>query len=332
MPPLPSRFAHAAARLALTLLALAAPARAALVCDAPEHDFGARPDTDKGFAHTFDIRNAGDAPVTVTRVRASCDCLTASLAKHHIRPGERFPLDTYFDFKTESGPQDRTLHLLYTPASDPAAPAPPATLALRLKGTILTPVLAIPARLDLGNVPPSAVVTATLALVSGRCGPFALSAVAVEPPGVTARYTPTLTATNHTLTLAIPAPPHAGPFSGLVAAATDLPEMPAVPVHYAGRVTPPLIIRPVALNAPLARPFRARLTVSSPFQLPFRVLSAEATAPGFTLAVTPQDAAALIDVSCEAPPATLTDALLRVATDHPACPLLEVPVRFTARP
>lgn len=328
-----SRFVSVAPVLT-TFLSATLHTQANLICGKPEYDFGIRPDTEQGFSHTFEIQNTSPQAVEVIRVKATCDCLTAALGKRTIRPGERFPIDAYLNFKDESGPQRRTLHVVYRPAGTSDADAPPNVLALHLIGTILTPILRSPNRLDLGFVPPDTVVTAIVSLASGRCGPFALKGFLSEgDANASAEYTRDLTATNHTLRIILSAPQHIGPFSGITVAASDLAEMPNVALPYSGRVVPPLMIRPVMLRTDSTQPLQARLTVSSPYGQPFAILSATATAPEISLTVTrPDTAVAYIDVRCDTVPATLTDALVRISTDQPTCRTLEVPVRFLPRP
>ena len=61
--PCPRHSSNRVRRLLAAAALVACAARAALVCDAPEHDFGTLPDTDLGVSHTFEVRNTGSDPV-----------------------------------------------------------------------------------------------------------------------------------------------------------------------------------------------------------------------------------------------------------------------------
>ena len=329
--PGPRHNSDSAWLLLLAAAALAAcAARAALVCDAPEYNFGSLPDTALGVSHTFEVRNAGSAPVVITDVRTSCDCVTTSLARNSLRPGEHAPLDTHFTFGIEAGPQLRAVHLAYRTATDPET-VPAQMLSMHLSGSILPPVLRSPNRLDLGVALPGSVATGTVALLSGRCGPFALRAVGLESGGAKAEYTAGLTGTNHLVRLLIPVPSHPGAFSGLVAASTDLPEMPTVPIRYAGRSAPLFEIRPPFLTVHKGRPLNTQIAVSSPYGKAFRILSATATDPRVSVAIAQANTSACLTVTAEACSETFTDALVRLTIDHPVCRMIEVPIRAAPR-
>lgn len=316
-------------RLIAALLAFACEtvAHAQLVCDAPDFDFGVLPETRLEIAHTFTVRNVGAEPADVVAVRSSCDCVTAAPTRRNVPPGESFPVDARFVFKNESGPQRRAIHLAYR-ASGTAPEIAPGICTFRLTGTILRPVMLQPSRLDLGTIPPGGTATGCVTLAVGRCGPFALQTVASADPGVRADFVPGLRGTNHVVRLLIPSPTHPGPFSGVAVAATDLPETPRVSIAYAGRVEPWLDVRPRVLIVRSERPLDTSLGVVSPFGIPFRVLGTTATDP--RLIVTRGDDNRLT-VRTVSDVADLDGALVRIATDSPLCPTIEVPVRVSAR-
>ncbi len=207
--------------------------------------------------------------------------------------------------------------------------SPAAVCTLTLRGAILPPVIRLPNRLDLGVVPPGSVATGTLSLVSGRCGPFALNAVALHDTDARAEFTAHQTATNQEVRLLIPAPPSCGPFAGLAVAATDLPEAPTVPIQYGGRVAPYLEARPNVLAPPGdAQPLQARLTVSSPYGQPFRILAAACTDPRISVTTAARSDRHVTVSVTSAPLAPRPDnALVRLTTDHPLCRTLEIPIR-----
>ena len=58
---------------------------------------------------TFPVTNAGSEPVTITSLRTSCDCTTASLAKHTYAPGEGGSITATFTVGGRTGPQTKTI-------------------------------------------------------------------------------------------------------------------------------------------------------------------------------------------------------------------------------
>jgi hypothetical protein len=303
---------------------------AALTCDAPEYDFGSRPDTELGFSHTFEVRNAGTETLVLTAVRSSCDCVTAEMAGQLLRPGECAPVDTHFAFGGETGPQLRAVHLAYRPENAPAA-EPVQVFSMRLRGAILAPVMRLPNRLDLGAALPGSVVTGSVSLLSGRCGAFALGAIGFADSGARAEYAAGITSTQHLVRLLISVPPQTGPFSGLALVNTDLAEMPNVPIRFAGRSAPLFEIRPSALTVTQGQPLSARLKVSSPYGTAFRILSATSTDPCVSVKIVEDAAGAKLTVTAEARDEVFAGALVRLATDHPVCRVIEVPMRAAPR-
>lgn len=297
---------------------------AQLTCDAPSFDFGTLPETVLSVAHAFTVRNTGTEPVRITAVRSSCDCMTASPATSVVRPGASVPVNTYFVFKTESGPQRRAVHLAYRIGTDETQ-AETKVCTLWLHGTILWPVQRLPNRLEFGLVPPGGIATAAVRLVSGRCGAFSLRSVAVDRPDAHVDYTPKVRATNHLVRVSFPTPDRLGVFSGIVLAATDQEEMPDVPIAYSGRVAPWITVRPASLTFRANAGAQARLTFSSPHGTAFRLRTSVATVPWLSAAI---DNDRCVTITATAVPATHENALIRIATDHPACPFIEVPVQI----
>ena len=54
---------------------------------ATEFDFGTIKEANGKVSHTFIIRNAGDAPLVITRVATPCACTTPEYSREPIAPG-----------------------------------------------------------------------------------------------------------------------------------------------------------------------------------------------------------------------------------------------------
>src|SRR3954466_8838142 len=87
----------------LAFFAAALVARGELKFDKPVQEFHRVPEDGHVEAH-FTFKNASAEPVTIRRVRTSCGCTTASLAKNTFAPGETGMIDVKVTFGSRKGP------------------------------------------------------------------------------------------------------------------------------------------------------------------------------------------------------------------------------------
>jgi Protein of unknown function (DUF1573) len=59
--------------------------------------------------HTFRLKNAGSAPLTINAVRTSCGCTAAQPTKSNLLPGEESEIAASFDTVSDHGPATRTI-------------------------------------------------------------------------------------------------------------------------------------------------------------------------------------------------------------------------------
>jgi hypothetical protein len=74
-----------------------------LVIDQEEFDFGYAPQNSK-ISHTFQLRNAGDDTLLITKVVPGCGCTQAPLKKSVLAPGESTELAIIFSTGQYNGP------------------------------------------------------------------------------------------------------------------------------------------------------------------------------------------------------------------------------------
>jgi len=99
--------------------------QAQLRWDRTEQDF--KPGIDKGEAVAkFSFVNAGDKPVTIIRLKPSCECTKALLAKREYQPGEEGKVLVTFTFGYRQGLHAQTVKVETDPPTDK-----PATLIVR---------------------------------------------------------------------------------------------------------------------------------------------------------------------------------------------------------
>jgi hypothetical protein len=118
-----TRGAHNLRSLALgaTLLALAAASAAAAPVARLEPnfvDFGELEQQETRSAEVV-ITNAGDEPLKILDIEASCGCTTTALARNLLQPGESVPLQIDFSSKNFSGDQTKVVAIT---TNDPRQP------------------------------------------------------------------------------------------------------------------------------------------------------------------------------------------------------------------
>ena len=300
-------------------------ANAELVCETPEYDFGTLPGTHGETLHVFELLNSGTQSLVIASVHSSCDCLTVLPFSRTLESGQRMPLKTRLAFRDSTGAQLRTLHVAYREASQEQS-VQPQILSLRLRVKIQTTIIRIPDRLKLGTVLAGSVVTAQTEIVAGGRGPFSVSAVGVPSEGVSADYVPDVAGTNHLIRFSFCVPVRSGAFSGVALVQTDAADQPEVPILFSGTSAPHLCVSPSKVRLDKGEPVLIQLLVSSPFGVPFRLLSVTATVPDFAVTFEQDCRGARITLKADKCPDDLRAALLRVTTDHPVCRTIEVPI------
>jgi hypothetical protein len=155
-----ARVLQAGARIAALCLAASAVAGPRLECPEPEYAFGAR-DESESVTHEFVIRNIGDAPLEITRVRPACGCTVARMNTSRIPPGSEGRLLTTFILKRRSGAQRKSIRVH---SNDPDTPV----TTLWLTGTVHQELAFEPSALSFGRVGADADSARMVALKSAR--------------------------------------------------------------------------------------------------------------------------------------------------------------------
>lgn len=95
-------------RALFVLFAAASLAHADLTWDKPVQEYHRVPE-DGHVAAKFAFKNTGTTPVTVKRVKTSCGCTSAKLAKNTFAPGESGEIEVKFSFGMRRGPQRKII-------------------------------------------------------------------------------------------------------------------------------------------------------------------------------------------------------------------------------
>ncbi len=132
-----------------------------LVCDEPLFDFGSRSNTED-VDHSCSLRNTGNAPVVVSRVRSGCGCTQAQLSQNTIEPGSNAVLNARLTLRGIVGVK-RTNIYLHT--NDPEKPV----FQCQISGTAVTEMMVTPPEIMFTYSPSSAPTTQRLT-VTGKPG------------------------------------------------------------------------------------------------------------------------------------------------------------------
>lgn len=79
--------------------------------DSPNANFGRLTKGNKK-AHVFTFKNAGDADLIIEMV-SGCECTTIEWPNKPVKPGQKSEIKILYDSKDDSGPQDKTLDVIY---------------------------------------------------------------------------------------------------------------------------------------------------------------------------------------------------------------------------
>ena len=120
--------------LLVALAAGPALAQGRLAFDAEALDFGRMAEAEGPVTHTFRFTNAGDAPLRLVRVEASCGCTTPAWSRDAVGPGEGGLVEVAYDPAGRPGPFEKTVFVQ-------AEGAEPAAVTLRIEG-VVQPALA----------------------------------------------------------------------------------------------------------------------------------------------------------------------------------------------
>jgi len=95
--------------LLATGIASAQKSKAVISAEVTSHDFGTIKEADGEVSCTFTIKNAGEAPLVLTRVIASCGCTTPEWTKEPIAAGKTGDIKITYNPKGRPGPFVKTI-------------------------------------------------------------------------------------------------------------------------------------------------------------------------------------------------------------------------------
>lgn len=287
----------------------------------------------KTAQHVFVVKNTGNAPLEIRQTRASCGCTAAVVDNKIVPPGGEAKIDVKLSTQGFSGKISKPVTV---ESNDPHNPNAQLTISatVRIDLDFERPFLRLhPARIGqtvsdtvpiIVNVPEAVTFETPVTDMEG------LTVSLVDEPGLDGKTIKTLKASY--------TPKQAGRFNGAVTLKTSHPEHPELVVRAVATVRGDIDFSPSSLHFMEGGEKTLDVTLTSATRS-FKILSATdsqglvsavvepknpASGKSFTLRVTQNEKAAELGRGFST--------WLRIETDDPSQPLLEIPVVSVTRP
>lgn len=287
--------------------------------------------------HDFVLRNEGNAVLHVRDVQPACGCTVAKFDAS-IPPGGQGLISAEVHTETFRGPIAKDVTVLTNDATNPS-------IVLTLRADVRPWVDVAPGYVHFVHVQTAAAPTSVQTLWSGDRTDLQVLAVESPLPAVTVAFRPAAEAERNpegsgrqwvvTATLASEAP--SGPLSGDLVVRTNHPQQPELLVPLAGYVRPLLMVSPPAADfgsfSP-SEPRRGSVVVTNYGADPVRVLGVDSDVKGLSAQVSEREKGKKYDVNLTVAAGVAPGPFagtLRVRTDSPRQPLLEIPIKGEVR-
>ena len=302
--------------------AAAAAAAPRIVCDRPALDFGERDEGETVHAE-FVLRNVGDAPLRIDRLRPACGCTVATLDQPLLAPGSQTVVRVDFTLRGRQGPQSKSVTVQ---SDDPQTPY----LTLWLNGIVTRELALDPPYVNFGSLAPDAVVEREVRLVSRRPEIVITNVVSDHPRiAVAGGGVPASGARSFALTTVPPLEP--GQTRATVTVLTDHPSKAALRVFAVAYVPPAVRVLPaeVLLQRSAAAPVARTVVLYPGAASNFQVLGIDNPLPGVQVACQPASGGSYrLDIRDLRPAPEFDGCVIRVRTDLPTRPDIEIPIRL----
>jgi len=288
----------------------------------------------------FKVVNEGDEPLLVKSVRPTCGCTVADFDRE-ILPGAVGHVTAKLDTADFSGPVSKSVLIMTNDAANP-------TVTVIIKADVKPHIEVLPRPLIRFNAVTKEKMEESVVVVASEPDKeFKITGVESSVPYLVASYAPLgadervrgYSQTQYRVTLGLSDEAEVGPVSGRVIIHTDHPEAPEVPVKVYGvvrallHVTPPQI-QFGAVDAK-TRPGRNVIVVSNrTTEGEMDITGVNIDDPAFSAEVRPIREGSRYQVTVIIDPAAKPGdhyATLKVSTNDPEYPELEVPVRANIR-
>ncbi len=274
----------------------------------------------------FKFKNAGDATLLISNVRATCGCTATLLSKKELAPGEEGDIEVTFTAGMHGGPNKKSI-MVYS--NDPQQP----TAKLDISANVIVPIEIRPARIT-WNVERNRQALYTIELLYQPEHKLNILSMRPTSPAFTLSARPKNEPESQGFFIDIKydgSLPH-GRFTEIITIATDHPEYPNLRVRLDGKVEGPVRVLPDSVAIGVVQPGQLptrTIQIFSPDAKDFQVTEIQASSPLISTKMTRDAASNRYQVNItltQAPPQGAFSEKLIVKTNHPDENLIEIPV------
>ncbi len=304
-----------------------------ITCDKPSHDFGTIW-IGPTLQHSFTIKNVGNAPLNITKVRPSCGCTIAGKYPSKIAPGE----SGVFPFALNSTKlRNKFDKAIAIKTDDPKTPS----FRVRLQGNVKRYIEVVPPSAHFGKLSGEEEVSRVLKLTNNTEEPLELSLKKRPKDNFEVELKETVPGKEYDLSVTAKPPFKSGVFRQKVAFNTNLKGYKTLNIDIRGSVPQRLEVYPTVLNVlsksagtPESKRLVPRIVRMSNYgKKPVKLLEATVNDPTVTTTITEQRAGKAYMVKVEFPPEYMPPAQghrLTLKTDDELRPQITVPIRALA--
>ena len=239
-----------------------------LTCDAPVYDFGSAKEVEI-IKHDFIIRNDGNEPLVIDKVKSSCGCTTASLTTNTLAVGMEMAISAKVVLKKRRGNLVKTIDVI---SNDPLQPV----YTLTVKGIVVVPYSLSPKVATISYTPNEPARPASVRLKFFG-DPVQITNTSLEfVDFVTASLEPVVTGREYLVTFNLEEDwPVQSAHSGTFEIMTDASDAKIISVPVALSYFPNIVVAPHEIKIPAVlskTPFKKRLIVRHRFNKEMEIL------------------------------------------------------------
>lgn len=301
-----------------------------LVCDKPEFDFGIV-DNNTSVEHVFVLKNEGDKPLDIKKVRACCGA-SAKLEKNIVAPGSNTTVKVKLSLRGRTGRQRKAMVVM---SNDPKQP----NYQLVITGIATTEIDVRPSFVYFRDIGENDVVEKRVVISSKPDIVFHVTNVVSTSDRYVVEQKTVEHGKKYELTVRTVPPLPLGVTSGNVIVRTDYPKRARIPVRVTVRVSGELVVTPDKLffrvEEEKVKPVTRYITIRSRTGKAFKVLSVKPPRDDMKVKVLPWGKAGhRVQVSKIVPSKELNGRSLTIQTDVEKFEKVTVPFRVivTSKP
>ena len=286
---------------------------------------------------TLTLRNSGDAPLHIDRLKTSCGCTAARIDNKVLQPGRAEDVKVSYNTKKLKENVTQTIHVY---SDDPDSPDTTVTVRGRVRPLVR---IGKTQSLDFGSLGRDDAITKSVEVECNYTQPLELKLQPEQPDYFDVELTEVERGKTYRLTVTTKPPLRDGRLNTNLKLETGLSWMPTVPLRVSGFVQQPVIVTPAILyTTTQATPAHRRLRLLSRREHPVRVLKVVPSHPAIAAEVMSGEPdrspandgadATLIDVTLPSGAELPAEgATLTIMTDDEEFGELVVPVRFRSQ-